>query len=248
MKRSVTFPMKIESENKYRSIDQRRMMANMSMTKRQRSETMLFLASLPKPPLYLEPQRVGDPPPANRITVTLTRISPGRLDQEENLTGGFKAVKDSIAAWCGIRDDSDSRFTWLYGQQGCPLKQFGVRVEIEDLASGDDVVRIIGDVPTRLSNVPSEGKAKRHALPPPPPQEQGLVFTRPCLAAPPWLEEGVVVEVPIDGEPPLSIRMRVPTTALASSLCRLRPGTLVELFRGEVQDEELGSCWLYQPA
>ena len=228
MKQSVTWVLKIEGANAYRTIDQRQAQANARKTKEARQSTAIALAGLVKPALYMAPEHEGAPPPANRYVVTLTRISPGRIDDHDNLSGGtLKAVVDQVTAWLGLKSDNDSRIDWQYGQQGCPLKQFGVRVEIEDLAPGDDVVRIIGDVPTRLSNVPSEGKAKRHALPPPPPQEQGLGFTRPCLAAPPWLEDGVVVEVPIDGEPPMSIRMRVPSTALASSLCRLRPGTLV---------------------
>lgn len=242
MKRSVTFPMKIESENTYRSIDQRRMMANMARTKKQRSDVMLFLASFPKPPHYMAPERDGAPPPANHITVTLTRISPGRLDKEENLTGGFKGVKDAVAEWCGIRDDSDSRFTWLYAQQGCPLREFGARIEIEDMSPGADIIRILGNVPARMSLVKSEGGAKRIDAT----RAQERVFTRPCLAAPPWLEDGVVVEMPaVEGEPPESVRMRVPANALTSSLCRLRPGTLVELFRTEAEDEELGPVWLY---
>lgn len=245
MKRTVMWPLLVKSENHFRSIDQRRMMSNMALTKKTRNETALMLAQFTKPPHYMP----GDPPPANRITVTLIRISAGELDSDAALGGSMKAVRDGVADWLGL-DDRDHRVEWLYGQQCCQRKQHGVRIEIEDLSPGGDVVRILPGAPNRLSLVRSEGKPRPlgGALPPPPPQEQGLVFTRPCLAAPPWLEDGVVVEVPIDGEPPMSIRMRVPTTALASSLCRLRPGTLVELFRGEVEDADLGWCWLYQSA
>lgn len=242
MKRSVTFPMRLTSENKKRCLDMRAAMAVAAATKRERNEMALYLASLPKPPHYLAPTQPGGPPPANRITVTITRISPGVLD-DDNLRGACKAVRDGTADWLGLKDN-DARIEWSYGQQGCPLKQFGARVDIEDLSAGADVVRILGNVPTRLTNTPSEGKARR--LPEPPPREQQLVFTRPCLVSAPWHEAGTAVEVNISGEPPESIRMRVPANALTSSLCRLRPGTLVELHRTEDTDEELGPVWLYQ--
>ncbi len=238
MKRSITFPMKIESENTYRTIDHRRAMANMARTKKQRNDTMLILASLPKPAHSVE----GEP---NRIRVTLTRISPGRLDKEENLTGGFKAVKDAVTEWCGLRDDSDPRFTWLYEQQGCPLKQFGVRIDIDDDAPGPDVRRILGDVPARLTAPSERGIGGPKALPPPAALErpaQVEIAFRPAFARLPWDGPGVVTEMPIAGDAPAIIRMRVPARG---ALGTMRPGTVVLLHRHPFESAELGSVWMY---
>lgn len=57
-------------------------------------------------------------PPTNNppaIKVTLTRIGARRLD-DDNLAGGFKAVRDAVARWLGIDDGSD-RFQWVYAQR-----------------------------------------------------------------------------------------------------------------------------------
>lgn len=53
------------------------------------------------------------------VTVALTRISPRKLD-DDNLAGGFKAVRDGVADWLGINDGSE-RMTWLYAQRKGPM-------------------------------------------------------------------------------------------------------------------------------
>lgn len=59
--------------------------------------------------------------------VTLTRISPRQLD-DDNLRGSLKAVRDSVAERLGV-DDRDPRVTWKYGQE--KSREYAVRVEIE---------------------------------------------------------------------------------------------------------------------
>ena len=64
------------------------------------------------------------------VVVTLTRLSPGMLDEHDNLPSAFKHIVDGVAAWIGI-DDADPRVTWKYAQQKCKRGQFGVILEIE---------------------------------------------------------------------------------------------------------------------
>ena len=53
------------------------------------------------------------------ITITLTRIAPRTLD-DDNLASGFKAVRDGVADWLGI-DDGSKRLAWRYAQaKGAP--------------------------------------------------------------------------------------------------------------------------------
>jgi hypothetical protein len=60
---------------------------------------------------------------------TLTRIAPGLLD-DDNLAGGFKAVRDGIADALGI-DDADPRITWRYAQQKGPRGEYKAIVTLE---------------------------------------------------------------------------------------------------------------------
>ncbi len=64
---------------------------------------------------------------ANPAVVTLTRVSPRELD-DDNLRGALKAVRDEVARLLGV-DDRDARVQWRYGQEkGKPA----VRVEVRD--------------------------------------------------------------------------------------------------------------------
>lgn len=71
----------------------------------------------------------GWKPPALPATVTLTRIAPGELD-DDNLRPALKTIRDSIAQAIGI-DDRDPRVTWAYGQQRGKRGVYRVRVSIE---------------------------------------------------------------------------------------------------------------------
>lgn len=59
------------------------------------------------------------------VTVTLTRIGPRRLD-DDNLAASFKATRDQVAAELGI-DDGSERLEWRYRQE---KGAYGIRVEI----------------------------------------------------------------------------------------------------------------------
>jgi hypothetical protein len=69
------------------------------------------------------------------LAVTITRISPRRLD-DDNATGSAKAVRDAVAAILGV-DDRDDRVSWRVEQAKGP---FGIRIAI----------RAASDVETRL--------------------------------------------------------------------------------------------------
>ena len=58
----------------------------------------------------------------------LVRITAGTLD-DDNLSGALKAVRDEVAKICGVDDKPDGPITWVYAQEKCKPKQFGVRVE-----------------------------------------------------------------------------------------------------------------------
>lgn len=71
---------------------------------------------------------LNDARPALPCVVTLTRLAPRQLD-DDNLAGGFKAVRDGVADWLGI-DDRDPRVTWRYAQERA--KGYACRIEIEE--------------------------------------------------------------------------------------------------------------------
>lgn len=69
------------------------------------------------------------PPHPLPCVVTMTRLSPGELD-DDNLPGACKGIRDGIADRLGI-DDRDKRVQWRYSQEKCKRGEFGVRVRIE---------------------------------------------------------------------------------------------------------------------
>jgi len=68
---------------------------------------------------------MGQSPAFASCVVTLTRV--GRRMDDDNLAGGFKAVRDRLAEWLGA-DDGDGRIEWRYDQRPGPA---GVLIRIE---------------------------------------------------------------------------------------------------------------------
>lgn len=88
--------------------------------KAERTATYWTLAPQPKPDIP--------------VTVLLTRVGPTNgLDEDDNLNGSMKGVRDQIADWLGI-NDRDPRVKWTYAQRR--EKQWGV--EVEFLPCADD--------------------------------------------------------------------------------------------------------------
>lgn len=69
--------------------------------------------------------------PQTPCTITLTRIGPRTLD-DDNLASGFKAFRDGVADWLGI-DDGDKRLTWRYAQRKGKPKEYAAEVTIESV-------------------------------------------------------------------------------------------------------------------
>lgn len=63
------------------------------------------------------------------LLVTLTAIGPKALD-DDNLVGGFKHVRDSVARFLGIDDGNKARIRFHYAEQEI-AKKHGARVRIE---------------------------------------------------------------------------------------------------------------------
>ncbi len=72
---------------------------------------------------------IGQPKPAPPLVITLTRIAPRTLD-DDNLASGFKAARDGVADWLGI-DDGDKRLTWCYEQRRGERNEYCAEVRIE---------------------------------------------------------------------------------------------------------------------
>jgi hypothetical protein len=54
-------------------------------------------------------------PPALPVTARFIRVAPAFLD-DDNLRGSFKAHRDELADWLGLKSDRDPRARWRYGQ------------------------------------------------------------------------------------------------------------------------------------
>lgn len=65
------------------------------------------------------------PAPALPVTVTLVRVGPRALD-DDNLAFAFKAIRDGVADALGVKDH-DARVTWAYAQEKGP---YAVRIEL----------------------------------------------------------------------------------------------------------------------
>lgn len=127
--------MRIESQNvglrastspKHVAAMRRRRFALVGKVKRMRVAACLALLARSKP---VERAALVE---AARLVITLTRIAPGTLDREDNLTAGFKAVRDGIADALGL-DDRDGRLRWHYEQVKRGPKVYGVLVQLEGL-------------------------------------------------------------------------------------------------------------------
>lgn len=72
--------------------------------------------------------------PALPVTVRLTRLAPGSLDEHDNLPSSMKHVVDHIADLYGV-PDNDPRITWQPVQQerekvGALRRRYAVRIEV----------------------------------------------------------------------------------------------------------------------
>lgn len=236
MKRKISAPIHVKSENKYRGFTGGFIAAEAS--RKTRREVGLILTQLPKPPLEVD----GRP---NEYVVTLTRISMGGLDSD-NLCGAFKATRDEVAAWIGI-DDGHRRIRFEYRQEGCRRKLFGIRIEIEDNSPGDDYARELAGIPNVTHEAPRRGAER--SLPAPLKVKQIELVFRQSFAVLPWDQDGgepVLTELAMKGhDPPRTVRMRIPARALSgAATIRYQPGGELVLERSLYRHDGV-EIWLY---
>lgn len=126
---SVWIPVKIESEANLREHWRVR-------NKRKQDQQLAVIAGLKQ----FEPMLRSWP----AWKVTLTRAGKRMLD-DDNLAGGFKAVRDQIAKICDCDDGNRERWSWNYDQM--TGKIYAVRIHIERVEVGARlcVVRIGGE-------------------------------------------------------------------------------------------------------
>lgn len=89
----------------------------------QRSLTVLLTM-----PLVAKVRRQLEKGSVSAVTVTLTRISPLELD-DDNLSSAFKHVRDGVADALGV-DDRDRRVRWLYAQTKGAVRERAVHLEV----------------------------------------------------------------------------------------------------------------------
>jgi hypothetical protein len=63
-------------------------------------------------------------------TVTMRRLSTGRLDPHDALPASLKSVVDGVADALGV-DDGGPFVTWRFENKKCARGHFGVEIEIE---------------------------------------------------------------------------------------------------------------------
>lgn len=95
----------------------------------QRDVTALVLRSL------------GPPPTVDGLTVTMTRVAPNGLD-DDNAVGCFKHCRDQIAQWLGI-DDGDPRVTWKVEQAREAPRTYGARVTFRYVTRADRIAELV---------------------------------------------------------------------------------------------------------
>lgn len=67
--------------------------------------------------------------PAGKCVVTLVRVAPRALD-DDNLRSAFKAVRDGVADWLGVKDSSPL-VKWVYRQERGKAKEYAVSISVE---------------------------------------------------------------------------------------------------------------------
>lgn len=74
------------------------------------------------------PKQVIGRSPTGRLTIHMTRVSPGILD-DDNLRSALKGVRDGIATSLGVDDGHDS-LRWEYAQRRGKQEEYAVEVVI----------------------------------------------------------------------------------------------------------------------
>ncbi len=232
-------PLETWTETYYRNANR---FAAAEKTKKQRETVAKALDDkLPRCAMFL-----GDWKTGNRFLVTMTRISPLFLDND-NVQGSLKAVQDEIADWIGFRDDRHPWIRFKHMQQQCKHGFQGIRIMIQCNEPGNDVRHMMAPYPElvgeALEYVQRKEKPQVSATAEPErkkPVQETLTFI-PSYAALPWNHIGddeyeLELLTKLGNDPPTVITFR-------------RKGTAerVTLERRRFHHPNLGECWLYGP-
>jgi len=169
VKRVVEFDLVTKSEANRRGNSKIAQVIHAKEVKAQRAAVGAVLrANLTPPPLHVvnvgtRYERVGvaiGMTERNAITVNLTRIAPGLLD-DDNIGAALKHVRDEIAAWVLVPNDRDPIFKWSVppAQEKSAPGVYRVRIEIVDKLTGED--RIVKLAETRSAGVAAERRVKQ---------------------------------------------------------------------------------------
>lgn len=74
-------------------------------------------------------------------SVTLTRIAPRSLDEEDNLPAALKCAKDAVADilvpnLAPGRADGDKRISWHFKQEKGEKREYALKIELESISQG----------------------------------------------------------------------------------------------------------------
>lgn len=137
MRFELELPFRIESLNRTQRLGigrkttiaglRRQRFAVRGKVNRQRNGTHLAVKAKLPGSVRARLMRTGE-----RLVITLTRLAPGRLDSEDNLTGGFKAVRDGIADALEVNDRHPT-LRWFYAQELTARGVYGCKVRFETM-------------------------------------------------------------------------------------------------------------------
>jgi len=121
-----TIPVKTVSESNRR--DHWTQRAKRVSVQRNAAAIYVYQASMWTNGFRCLPKQLIGRSPAGKLTITMTRVSPGTLD-DDNLRGALKGVRDGIATSLGI-DDGDPSLRWEYAQRPGKTGSYAVEVVI----------------------------------------------------------------------------------------------------------------------
>lgn len=270
MLREVTFELKTQRERNQRGASRGADQARWAREREQRQTTRRVLAREfgAPPPLHILPTH--DRPAFtldNEITVTLTRMAPGKLD-DDGPDDALKNVRDGVADWLLVKDDHPQvHFLATQGEPTAP-GVYLVKITIEDKIPGEPR-RIVcamtaehrrGEL-VRVHPKRRGAKEGQVSLPLIPsfatlPWEQsvcascggGLLETEACCGACKGTGRGPTVRAPLPRFAGLDDPPREATFAVPAEHAARYPGGKVTLHRrpNPTKLKGIGLCWIYE--
>ena len=149
MRLELDLPFRIESLNRGQRLTvknlaavRRQRFAARGKVKLQRNGTHLLLKAKLPGQLRARLLREGE-----GLVITLTRLGPGLLD-DDNLAAGTKALRDGISDALDVRDNHP-RLRWLYGQTRTGRGVYGCRVLFETMSKSELGARLAAEEEAR---------------------------------------------------------------------------------------------------